>query len=243
MNPGNGLALASKCGKPLASPSTLTKRRGLALAGTALRSGGDDGNEPAAILELRKQGFRHLGHAAVEENHVEGAGVWGAARVVAVDAPPHCSTQRLKGLARRGGKLWLGFDRGHDPREMGKDGGRVAGGAANIEHRVFRLDRSKLDKPREHDGRQEIARRTAVERRPDLERGVAISEIALGRWHETLARQRGERRQDAPVGHPVGAELRCRPWSPAPLRNRSLLPPRSQETLNHKRARPTAKPY
>ena len=61
------------------------EKTGLALAGAALRAVCDDGNEPAAILELREQGFRHLGHAAVEKNHVERAGVWGAARVLAMD--------------------------------------------------------------------------------------------------------------------------------------------------------------
>ena len=65
-------------------PARLTinfdEKRGLALTGPPLRPVCDDGNEPAAILELRQQGIGHLGHAAVQRITSKGP-AWGAARV------------------------------------------------------------------------------------------------------------------------------------------------------------------
>src|SRR6185369_957469 len=52
----------------------LDEKSGLSLAGTAFAAGGNNGAEPAALLQLGKEGIRHLGHAAVQQNHIERPG-------------------------------------------------------------------------------------------------------------------------------------------------------------------------
>ena len=201
----------------------------LSLAGAALRAG-DDGNEPAAILELGQQGFWDLWHAAVEENHVEGTGLGSAVCVIAVDHRRIVEPEGLKGLARRGGKLRLGLDRGHRPREMGKDCRRIACGAANIEHSILRLDRGKLGEPRKHDWRKEIARWTAVERGPDLERCVAIGEIAL--FSAGTKSSRGSEAKAVRMRRSVTLSVRsCNSTMVARAASKSIIaPPRIPET-------------
>ena len=52
----------------------LDEKSGLSLAGTAFAAGGNNGAKPAALLQLGKEGIRHLGHAAVQQNHIERPG-------------------------------------------------------------------------------------------------------------------------------------------------------------------------
>src|SRR6476620_12687308 len=52
----------------------LDEKTGLSLAGTAFAAGGNNGAKPTALLQLGKEGIRHLGHAAIQQNHIERPG-------------------------------------------------------------------------------------------------------------------------------------------------------------------------
>ena len=89
--------------------------------------------------------IRHLGHAAVQQNHIKGPRFRRAAGERAFHDRHVGHAELLQGFPGGSRELRLSLHRGHRTGEARDHGGRIAGGAADIEHGITRLDRGKLD--------------------------------------------------------------------------------------------------
>ena len=85
----------------------LDEKSGLSLAGTAFAAGGNNGAKPTALLQLGKEGIRHLGHAAIQQNHIERPGFGRAAGERAFDDRPVGNAKLLQGFPGSSCKLRL----------------------------------------------------------------------------------------------------------------------------------------
>ena len=122
------------------------------------------------------------------------------------------------------GKLGLRLKSDHRAAETRQHGGRIAGSAADVEHRVVRLDGGQLYEPRQHHGREQEASRRAVDRGKHFDALIHISQRPELARHEPLARHGAKGGQQARVGHFVGADLGFHHGEPPALEVDHLLP-------------------
>ena len=91
----------------------LDEKSGLSLAGTAFAAGGNCA-KPTALLQLGKEGIRHLGHAAIQQDHIEGPGFRRAACESAFHDRRVGNAKLLQGFPGGSGELRLSLDRGDE---------------------------------------------------------------------------------------------------------------------------------